>query len=1038
MPSTPKRRIGRTVFRIIRGLLKALVAVLILALMWVANAMLPGFGRMANSVLGYHQSWDNSKANADGLDLEYNTADYDKDSIKAAEDALDEQIGAEGYVLLKNDDGAMPFDKGTTFSFFSEASKVLGASQSMVSMVTGASGTYDGLNAAFENAGLKVNTTLEDVYLKGACADYNLGPGSVSFGDDEDFSINECPLDALKSSGALDSAKDTVPVFVLKRVAGEGRDMPRSMYNHATSAEDKARSYLEPDSTEREILQYLNDAYDQVVLVVNTASALELDWVKDYPSITSVLTMPSAGTTGINSFAKIFTGEINPSARTVDTWAADVAASPAAQNFGDYQYVDANGKLTKYNYVSYEEGIYVGYKYYETRYEDTVLGQGNAGDFSYADEVVHPFGSGLSYTTFDWSDYALSWDGDVATATLTVTNTGDRAGKDVVELYAQSPYTDYDKANGVEKPAVALVGYAKTDELEPGASQTVEVVFNKDQLKSYDAKGAKTYILDAGDYYVTAGRDAHAATNNILAAKGKTVADGMTDEGDAALVATWTPGNAEVDTTTYATDSATGVAVTNRFDDAAGDLAYLTRSDWTGTFPTHDGTPSDQISTWGNEINGTDAEGAPASYLYTKTADEQLLAKLDSTDSGNPVDPATITDAPVYGADNGLTLADLRCAAFDDPKWDDLLDELTPADYDVSIARGGYGTEYLESIGKPFSVDADTAAGLIYGGSRGIGGRMFPTPVVVAQTWNQDIASAYGEMIGNESLIGGANGWYAPSMNIHRSAYSGRNGEYFSEDGYLSGVVAAAEVTGAASKGMFATIKHFALNDQENHRGDRVGQYSIATWANEQSIREIYLKPFEMVMKAGTVDLAYTSCDGSTCSRSTTSYPVAQGVMTGFNRIGATWTGGSYALLTNVVREEWGFNGWILTDNANTGQFMDAAQMIAAGGDSKLTYNDQSSMWAFDENNAVDYHYGRIAMHHLLYTIANSHVMNGSMPGSIYKPGWQMTSRIAAGVNGVGGLVLVLLGWTTWRNHKKYTAERAERKALKAQAAPAA
>ena len=301
----------------------------------------------------------------------------------------------------------------------------------------------------------------------------------------------------------LDSAKDTTPVFVMKRVAGEGRDAPRSMYNHADSAEDKAKNYLEPDSTELEILQYINDNFDNGIVVVNSAVVVELDWLAQFPNIRACLLVPSTGTDGMDSLAGILSGDINPSGRTVDTFAADALGSPAAQNFGDYQYVDAEGNLTKYNYVSYAEGIYVGYKYYETRYEDAVLGQGNAGDFDYDAEVVYPFGHGLSYTDFAWSDFKTSWDGKTCTAEITVTNTGDVAGKDVVELFAQSPYTDYDRANGVEKAAVQLVGYAKTKQLEPGESQLIQVTFDESELKAYDASGAGTYILDAGTYYVT-------------------------------------------------------------------------------------------------------------------------------------------------------------------------------------------------------------------------------------------------------------------------------------------------------------------------------------------------------------------------------------------------------------------------------------------------------------------------------------------------------------------------------------------------------
>lgn len=1008
---------ARKVGRVIKTILKSALVVVLAALMVAVNMLLPGYSRMLNNMTGINQSWNNT-VSTDGVDLQYNKADYTKDTIGDAEKALDQQIAAEGIVMLKNDDNALPYAAGTTFSFFGENSKLLGASQSIMSMVTGSKPTSDALNSALEAEGFSVNTTLQDFYANGAGKDYSMGSGSVSFGDGEDFSINECPLSVMQDAGVLDSTKGTTPVFVLRRVAGEGRDMPRSMYNHATSEEDKEKSYLEPDSTELEILQYINDNFDNGLVIVSTASAVELGWLQQFPNIKACLVVPSTGTDGMSSLAGILSGRVNPSGRTVDTFAADALASPAAQNFGDYQYVDKDGNLTKYNYVSYEEGIYVGYKYYETRYEDAVLGQGNVGDYNYDSEVCYPFGYGLSYTTFDWSDFSTSWSGEQCTASVTVTNTGDVAGKDVVEIYAQSPYTDYDRANGVEKASVQLVGFAKTNLLAPGESQTVEVSFDRSQLAAYDSEGAGTYIFDAGTYYVTAGHNAHDAVNNVLAAKGAAVG------GNAALTATYVPENIEVDTTTYATDSLTGEDVTNRFDDVRGDVTYLTRADWTGTFPTHDGTPYEgDISDWGGELNATDENGNPVPYTWTKVASDDLLAQLDSTDSGNPNVNETFTDTPTYGAKNGLTLADMRGLNYDDPAWDSLLDQLTVEDYDVSINRGGYGTVQLESVGKPYNVDADTASYLVYGGT----GHAFEGPSTLAQTWNQDLYTAFGNMIGNESLLGGAAGWYAPSMNIHRTPFSGRNGEYYSEDGFLSGVVASRSVKAAAEKGLYATIKHFVLNDQENHRGDREGQYSIATWSNEQAIREIYLKPFEMCMKAGNVEENYVekSADGSLTAK-TREIPAAQAIMTGFNRIGATWVGGDYDLLTGVVRGEWGFNGWIITDNANTGTFMNGKQMIEAGGDTKLTYLDNAgSVWAYEQDNPEAYHYAREAMHHLLYVTANSHVMNGAAPGATINFGLQTVDKVRIGVTAGGAAVIALVFWTGWRNHKKRAAERA-------------
>ena len=1005
--------------RVIKTILKSVLVVVLAVAMVGVNIMLPNsmIARMVNNIAGYQQSWDNSKANTAGLDLDYYKADYDKDSIGDAEKQLDRQIANEGYVLLKNDGNTMPFEQGTTFSFFGESVKNLTATQSILTQFTGAKGNSNLLKDSFESRGLEVNQTLMDFYTKGAGSKYTMGTGSINFGAAEDFRINECPLSELESAdGVLDSTKGTVPVFVMRRVAGEGRDMPRSMYNHATSAEDKAKTYLEPDSTELEILQYINDNFDNGVVILNTASALNLGWLEQFPNIKSVLFVPSTGTYGTDSLADIFAGEVSPSGKTVDTFEANSLNSPAAQNYGDYQYIDGDGNLTGYSYVSYAEGIYVGYRYYETRYEDAVLGQGNAGDFDYDSEVVYPFGYGLSYTTFGWSNYQASWDGTTCTVSVDVTNTGDVAGKDVVEVYAQSPYTDYDRANGVEKSAVQLVNYGKTRLLEPGETQTVSVTFDQDMLKAYDANGAKTYILDAGTYYVTAAHDSHDAVNNVLAAKGANVA------GDASRVSTYVPSNTDVDTITYATDTKSGAEITNLFDDAKGDITYLTRADWEGTFPKHDGTPLEgNVSTWGAEINAVDENGNPVSYAWGKVASPELIDCLKGLDSGNPVSDATIADTPVYGQDNGISLIDLRGKDYNDPMWDQLLDELSAEDYRELVGHSGYGSNFVQSIGKPFNIDADTAAGLIYGGT----GMMFCSPVVMAQTWNQDLASAYGAMIGNEANIGGTTGWYAPSMNIHRTPFTGRNGEYYSEDPVISGTVASLEIKGAAEKGVYSTVKHFALNDQENHRGDGGIEQGCATWSNEQAIREIYVKPFDICMHVGTVDENYVEqgADGS-YSMATTKVDACQAIMSAFNRVGATWAGGNYALLTSLARNEWGFNGWIVTDSANSAApYMDSSQMIRAGGDSRLRSNENN--YQYDANNSAEYHYAREAIHHLLYVTANSKAMEGAMPGSVYVPGLQAVDKVRIGVTAGGAVVIALVFWTGWRNHKKRAAERA-------------
>ena len=1015
--------------KIVRTSVGGVLIALTLVVTIVANVMIPPNLNVINGFLGDSGGTviEQPDTYTEDLDLQYNKADYTAEEMAAVEQALNEEIVGEGVVLLKNDDNNMPFAEGTTFSFFGRSStKLMGNTWYDIMLQMGFAGDPGTtLRTTFTDRGFSVNETLWNFYDSGNGSSYGLGVGSVSYGDDEDFSINECPLDVLESEpGLLNSAQGTVPVFVWGRKVGEGRDMPRSMYNHTDIPEDQAKSYLEPDSVELEILTYLNENFDNVVLLVNSSAAMELGWVDQFENIKSIVYVPSVGNYGLYALADIFAGNINPSGRTVDTFAADALASPAAQNYGDYQYVDENGEMTKYNYVTYQEGIYVGYRYYETRYEDVVMGTGNAGDYDYASEVVYPFGYGLSYTTFQWDNFSAAWDGDTCTVTVDVTNTGGVAGKDVVQVYVQSPYTDYDRANNVEKSAVQLVGFGKTDTLQPGQTGTVTVTFDREQLKAYDYTTAKTYILDAGDYYITAAANSHDAVNNVLSAKGYTTENGMTAEGDASFTDVYTV--AQMDTDTYSVDSATGVAITNQFDFADSGCTYLSRSDWQGTWPTHDGEVSGQVSTWGNEINGSDG----VSYTYVKPISSEDLAKLDSFDSLNPTDASSITDTPVYGADNGLSLIDLRGKDYDDPLWEGLLDQLSPEDYQTIIATSGYGSAALDSVGKPFALDQDAATGLTGGGT----GVSYSGTIVLAQTWNQPLAERYGVMIGNQALIGGCVGWYAPAMNTHRTPFSGRNNEYYSEDGFLSGVIASATSRGAASKGMYTFIKHFAVNDQENHRGDRNGQYGLATWSNEQAIREIYLLPFEMCVKYDPVTLNYVEEDGSggyvNASRD---YAPVTAVMTSFNRLGYTWTGGCYNLLTNVLRTEWGFHGFVITDNANTGSptFMNAYQMIEAGGDAALTTTEYA-VWKFDQNSAADYHYGRQAMHNILYTVANSKVMMGLMPGSKFVTPMTMAEKILVGIDIAAAVIILALAYFIFRGFKP-TKKKAAKLAAKAE-----
>jgi beta-glucosidase len=612
----------------------------------------------------------------------------------------------------------------------------------------------------------------------------------------------------------------------------------------------------------------------------------------------------------------------------------------------------------------YAEGVYVGYRYYETRYEDVVLGTGNAGDFDYATQVQYPFGHGVSYSTFDWSDYTVTEGDDAFEVAVTVTNSGDVAGKDVVQVYLQQPYSDEDRANGVEKPAVELAGYAKTGSLEPGASETVTVEVPRELMRSYDADGAGTYVVGAGDYYLAAGTDAHVALNNILAAKGFTTADGMTDDGDPAFV--HDVAVAETDATTYAVSAETGTEVTNQFAHADlrtydEDFTYLSRSDWTGTWPT------------------TYADGS-------WTAPEQLLADLEIPDVEDP-DAEQPEVGAVDDAYGELNAAMLVGEEHDAPAWDALVGQMTESELDELVRVGGYATKRVDSVQLPATVDKDGPAGIsdtLVGGRSGMG---YPPAIVLASTFNTDLAEEFGVAIGEDSLDLGVTGWYGPALNIHRSPYSGRNFEYFSEDARLSGVMSAAVVEGAQSKGVLVFMKHFALNDQET---DRIG---LVTFADEQAIRQLYLAPFEVTVRDGG----------------------ARGAMAGMNRIGPVWSGADAGLMTATLRDEWGFAGVVVTDQASFDVFAyeDLRAGLAAGTD--LWLNTDADLWRLsdDEMTPTVLAHMQRAAHNIAYAVVGSNAMNGLSAGSelvSVTPPWKWAlyaADVVLGLVAVGAVVLV-------------------------------
>lgn len=967
-----------------------------------------------------------------GADVEYVKSDFNSPSeLYAYEESKVAEIVQEGIVLLEND-GILPLDKGTTLSVFSHSS---------VDLVSGGSGSGSGsfeltknLKEGLEGAGLKVNDKLWEFYSEGEGSSYKRGTGVINYGADLDWSINECPLDVItKDSALVQSFDNTVAMFVLSRTGGEGGDEARDMEAFGGKA---GQHYLEPDETELEIIKYLNDNFDDVILLVNCNNAIELGWVAQFENISAVVNFPGAGRNGTYGLGYMLTGldekgnEISPSGHLVDTFVYDNFSSPAMQNMGDFVFTGS-----KFYYVNYAEGIYVGYKYYETRYEDIVTGAQNSGAYDYATTVTYPFGYGLSYTEFEWSDYKTTQadaEGNI-TVSVKVKNAGNRAGKDVVQVYVQAPYT----VGGVEKASVNLVGFAKTSLLAPGAEETVEVTLNLKDFTSYDVKandGKGGYILDAGNYYIAAASNAHEALNGILSFRqangdAKVQLDKMVEaKVDTSKVAdakamVGVHVQKEYDSTTYNVVSEGLDTIENQFDDAdLEDAPYLSRSNWSlmENNGLRYGTASDIASK--AEVGGT---------KFAHDLTDELKELMASYDSLNP-EEGKATDKVTFGADSDLDLIDLRGLAYDDPLWDELLNKMDIDELSKLIDESGYCSPAMDSINKPKVTDLDGPAGLndiIAHGSMPIGDDLramtWPTQYMLACSWNVELAEDMGRGIAEDGLYSDTVGWYGPGMNIHRTPFAGRNFEYYSEDAFLSGMLGKAEVNGAAQKGMYAFIKHFALNDQETNRDI----YGIATFAQEQAIREIYLKPFELTIVDNTVEINYNEAIKNDLGMTTgyemktTTMPAATALMTSFNRIGGTWAGGHYNLIQKVLRDEWGFNGFVLTDyevGKGKGAYMDTLQSLAAGGDAKLKTVGMDALFGFDIKKHEAYQrYGREAAHHILYTVVNSAGMNGYVHGVEFSNGFAYYKIILIVWDVFALIIILILGRKLLKANKK-------------------
>ena len=885
------------------------------------------------------------------------------DTTVSKANELAKEVQSEAITMLKNDDSNLPLanKKVNVFGWGSTNPVYGGTGSGSMSDQYDTVSLLDGM----KEAGLETNADLSKLYT-----DYRADRPVVAMWS-QDWTLPEVPADQYSDSLISDAKSfSDEAVVVLTRVGGEGADLPTNMKAETITYENNSKDYedfqdgehfLQLSKTERDMIDLVTKNFDKVTLVYNGANAFQFDFLSDYPQIKSVLWCPPAGQTGFSALGDVLAGETNPSGKTSDTFVKDLTKTPVFNNTdgaaaassssvganGAFVYDNVDDLAAKYtgftgqettvlpSFVNYVEGIYVGYKFYETAADEGLI--------NYDDTVIYPFGYGLSYTSFEQKMGDVSYKDGKVTFDVTVTNTGDTAGKDVVEVYYNPPYTD----GGIEKASKNLVAFEKTEKLEPGASETVKIEFDDDDMASYDDKDAKAWALEKGDYTISIQSDSH----HVIDSEKINVADTVTYDSESN------------------THNGDQTVATNQFDYAAGDVTYLSRAN--------------------HFANYAEATAAPTNFSMS---DE---VKAAFTNNGN-YDPTKYDDdsdeMPTTGAKNGLRLADMYGKDYDDADWEKLLDQLTFDDMDNLIANGGYGTPAVSSVGKIQLIDADGPASL-NNNFTGVGSIGFPASTAFACTWNKDLAKQFGEMIGDMAHDMHVAGWYAPAMNIHRGAFSGRTFEYFSEDSLLSGVMASNEIAGAKEKGVYSFMKHFALNDQETNRTNMV-----CTWANEQAIRETYLKPFEMSVKEGG----------------------AQAVMSSFNYIGYTYAGASNNLLNTVLRDEWGFKGFVLTDYFGGYGYQNGDQEIRNGNDSMLATTSITNH--ITDKSATSVKAMRTAAHNILYTAANSWQYADGEP-KVTTPIWKTAMYVAWGVTAVLVIALEALTIKRYMDRKKAKAE---------------
>ncbi len=984
---------GKLVWKILCGVFTFLFVFLM-----IAGPIANNYASIINMVLGIEGSTMVGDA-AEDMPPRF-VPDYESSEEQAkAADLICESVVANGAVLLLNRGEALPMAGSEKVSLFgtSSAHFVYGG--------TGSGGMDNSkailLKDALEQDGFSVNPTLWDFYTSGNGSKYGLKSAAGSLNNyifkNEEFAVNEVPQSAY-SDAEWDSVKSygDAAIVVIGRVCGEGKDLP------VVGAGDANGNMLSISREERDLLHKLAELkaageLKKIVLLLNTANAVELDVLEpevcgeDY-GIDACLWVGEVGQSGIRAIGDLLSGKVNPSGRLVDTYCYDNTTSPAVQNAYVTSYTNAAAaglafaKTNNEYYVVYQEGIYVGYRYYETRYEDQVLGNAKVGDYDYAKTVAFPFGYGLSYSNLSYGKLAMKESGDVFTFTVDVTNPSERDARDAVLIYMQSPYTDYDRQNGIEKAAVELVGYSKVD-VPAGKTVTATVEVAKSEMRTYDANGAKTYIVDQGNYYFATGNGAHDALNNILmqkaaqndTANGAVDTSRMSGEGKAELAVVYK--QSKQDTSTYAT-SRTGFAITNQLDhgdlnkvdsDASNDVVYLTRSDWDGTMPK------------------ADLSGSSYKAAVQIAANDELVKSLNTI-----IDSDRQGTMPTMEKEGELTLAHFIGVPLDgsitlqDGKtytWDDLLDQVKFNEMAKLIGQTYHATAAVKSVGKPATKDENGPQGITATLTGGSSSTSYTSEDVMAASFDTAIAEAVGRSMGNDCLMANRkaySGIYGPGANIHRTPYSGRNFEYYSEDPFISGKTCAAETAGIQSKGVYVYNKHFAFNDQET------GRDGICVWTNEQAAREIYLQAFE--------------------------YPIADAnaycVMTSFNRLGTIWAGGDYNLITNILRNEFGMPGFALTDFSNNNAFMDVVQGLLAGGDGwdcndAAKWTDKLKTYS-DDPQVVSAM--REATKHILYTVANSNAMNGMGFNTVVEEvrGWWQDA-IVYGQIGTGALAVLFL-----------------------------